>query len=366
MKFTLHSFRCLAATLAVAGVLRETTAQETLTIEYTTRVNSWSEPVRLFVEVEKDIRTLANYSGDIPASHFGMMTTLILPEGLTNLKSLSCVGLSRLFHIVLPKGMTSLEFLLIGNSSLSNFVLPEGMTSLTNISIYDNSLTNFVLPEDMTSLNHLHLGRSTHLTNIVFSNSMPNLKTLRLNNNSRLTNLILSEDMPNLEALNLRDNWLTNLVLPEGLSSLTDITIQDRSLTNLVLPEGLSNLEELNLGPAYVEFLLRVPSGMNIDNLHITRGRTKQRGGWWIENGELQNPPFRIEFYGASPPSPPDEPSLPRLTYRRLANGLELSWEGGTLQSAPTITGHWQDVGSSGGAFKLFSSSPAEFFRVKP
>ncbi len=366
MKFTLHSFRCLATTLAVAGVLRETTAQETLTIEYTT-VNNRAESVRHFVEVEKDIRefgNVGNYSGDIPLSHFDRMATLILPEGLSSLKRLDIKfnnqanRLSRpFFHIVLPKGMTSLEFLRLGHGRLTNLVLPEGMTSLTNIVTYDNLLTNIVFPEGLSSLNKLHLER-TRLTNFVLPEDMTSLRVLQLDSN-RLTNIVLPEGLTSLEVLHLQVNQLTNIVLPKGLSNLKQLRLSENPLTTLTLPEGLTSLKDLRL-PQVV--LLRVPSGMDTNYLDISitrRWDTESKGfGRWLEEGESVDPPFRIEFYGASPPSPP------RLTYRRLANGLELSWEGGTLQSAPTITGPWQDVGSSGGAFKLFSSSPAEFFRV--
>ena len=359
MKFTLHFFRCLAATLAVAGVLRETTAQETLTIEYTTR--SWSEPVRHFVEVEKDIREFGRTSGHILHQHFGIMTTLILPEGMPSLEDLDLRFFRRnavgappgyLTHLVLPKSMPSLESLRLSST---------------------DELTHLVLPKSMPSLKTILIQEHQSVTNIFFPNGMTNLETIEIRS-CRLSSLILPEGLSNLKRLNLRWNALTNLTLPEGLSNLEELNLEGSQLTNLTLPEGLSNLKRLNLessDPTQLKLpkLLRVPAGMNIDNLRIVFTlnfwrRKEANAKWWIENGELQDPSIRIEFYGASPPSPPDEPSPPRLSYRRLANGLELSFEGGTLQSAPTITGPWQDVGSSGSAFHLFSSSPAEFFRV--
>ena len=296
-----RSIRCLAATLAVAGVLRETTAQETLTIEYTTRANTWSDPAVHFVEVEKDIRELPSRSTDkfgrtvpIPREHFSTMTTLILPEGMPSLEELNLLFFRQnafgslpgiLTHLVLPESMPSLKILRLGGTQLTNIVLPEGLTSLKTLDIYGHvSLTNIVLP-----------------------NSMPSLEHLRLDGNQ-----------------------LTNIVLPEGLTSLRTLNLSRNLLTNIVLPEGLTSLKELRLS-SNAE-LLRVPAGMNIDNFHVNRftaGGTlaSRHAKWWIENGELQNPPFRIEFYGASPPDEPDEPSPPRLTYRRLANGLELSWK---------------------------------------
>ena len=86
---------------------------------------------------------------------------------------------------------------------------------------------------------------------------------------------------------------------------------------------------------------------MNIDNLDIPAD-------------------IRIEFYGASPPSPPDEPSLPPrgLTYRRLANGLEVSWESGVLQKSAGVEGPWEDVNASS-PLQVSPSLSSEFFRLR-
>ena len=506
MKFILHSFRCLAATLAVAGVLRETTAQETLTIEYTTRANIWSDPAVHFVEVEKDIRQLGGRSSvHIPVQHRSIMTTLILPEGMSSLEDLDLLffrrnavgslpgilthlvlpevmpslkilrlGGTSLTNIVLPKSMPSLETLeLYGHVSLTNIVLPEGLTSLERLRLDGNWLTNIAWPKGLTSLEQLNLGRnwltnltlpeglmslrgltlpsvaeslrvsagmdldffrvgrftaggtlnmlhvgwwiengelqnppfriefyepkpsppaqgtltieyqnsvgkwhslpvekdiqeldlsyrtltsitlpqgltslreldlSRHrLTNLTLPEGLTSLETLNLSWNQQLTNLTLPEGLTSLRTLDLTRNPLTNLTLPNSMPNLETLNLSWNSLTTLTLPQGLTSLRTLDLSENSRLKLLRVPAEMNIDHLDIPRHT-------------------RIERYDPSLP-----PSPPRLSYRRLENGLELSWEGGTLQSDPTITGPWQDVGSSGGAFKLFSSSPAEFFRV--
>ena len=229
MKFTLHSFRCLAATLAVAGVLRETTAQETLTIEYTTRVNSWSEPVRHFVEVEKDIRQLGGRSSvHIPVQHRSIMTTLILPEGMSSLEDLDLLFFRRnavgslpgiLTHLVLPEVMPSLKILRLGGTSLTNIVLPKSMPSLKNLNIIGNWFWQ-----------------------------SPNRRS------SSLTNIDWPEDLTSLEHLRLDGNWFTNIVLPEGLTSLITLDLQQNQLTNLTLPQDLMSLRGLTL-PSVAESL---------------------------------------------------------------------------------------------------------------
>ena len=66
---------------------------------------------------------------------------------------------------------------------------------------------------------------------------------------------------------------------------------------------------------------------------------------------------FTIEVHGIAP----------RIWLTRQEDGVEIVWEAGPLQSAPTINGPWKDI-TFDDTRRLFlrSSSPAEFFRVKP
>lgn len=135
MKFTLHSFRCLAATIVVAGVLRETTAQETLTIEFVDRRESLGEiAFRMgHLQVEKDIRWLN-------------------------------LNLEFIYSITLPEGLTSLIDLDLGQNWLTNLTLPEGLTSLEKLWLYRNRLTNLTFPNSLPSLEVLSLWRNQFST----------------------------------------------------------------------------------------------------------------------------------------------------------------------------------------------------------
>ena len=377
MKFTLHSFRCLAATLAVAGVLRETTAQETLTIEYQDSDGEWHS-----LPVEKDILHLSNlFDGHLDQIEESMRD-LILPEGLTNLESFRLIG-TKLTNIVFPNSMPNLEDILMKGSQLTNIVFPNNsMPNLEEIHIFQNiQLTNLTLPEGLTNLKKLRIDLNLRLSNLTLPEGLTNLKELFLNDNA-LTNVTFPESMPSLERLTLGNiyvgdanelstfpgNRFTTLTLPKSMPNLNTLQLDYLQLTNLTLPEGLTNLRTLdlsrnrlstftlpeglnlawlylggqfnprNLANSVVNFdLLRVPSSVINDFfLDITsNGFTSYKwfNQWekW-EYTDLRPTPFgnyrtfRIEYYDpSSPPSPPDEPSLPRLTYRRLANGLEVS-----------------------------------------
>lgn len=67
--------------------------------------------------------------------------------------------------------------------------------------------------------------------------------------------------------------------------------------------------------------------------------------------------PLLIEVYGVEP----------QIWLTRQEGGVEILWNIGMLQSAPSIDGPWTDI-TFDNTRRLFirSSSPAEFFRVKP
>lgn len=245
-------------------------------------------------------------------------------------------GLNQLTSLILPEDLSSLWELNLGGHQLTNIVLPAGMRSLKELNLMENRLTSLVLPEGLTQLKFLDIS-GNQLTNITFPD----------------------KGLANLEILYLSENQLTNIILPAGMRSLKWLGIRDLQLTNLTMPVGLSSLENIDLHKTPLSRLL-VPYRMNTDDLTIH---------WYAGN---RNPPhtvsrlfahistdapFRIEYYRT--------PQL--LSMRRLKDGIEIVWDEGTLQSAPTVNGPWKDVASGGTVRRLFRSSlPAEFFRVKP
>ena len=229
--------------------------------------------------------------------------------------------------------------------------------------------------------------------------------------------LLVEEDV---EFLDFEVSSLTRLTLPEGLTSLETLKLSGNRLTRLVLPEGLSSLKRLILGPddwgevVSSDFVSGCLSWNSIPGIkYQLQGQRFETGPWddikeviavstqtedcspsiwgiyqairvvvfqemthlqvpWKMNNYdweiifdgrwkpfeeiLPSAPFSIEYYRTQP-----------LSMRRLEDGVEIGWDEGILQSAPTINGPWKDVASGGTVRRLFRSSlPAEFFRVKP
>ena len=284
----------LAAVALLCG--REVLAQETVEIRYT------KGGVSHTVEVNRNIRQLDLY-------HSGL-TSITLPEGLTNLTGLLLIN-NQLTNLIFPEGLTSLEVLHLSNNQLTDFTFLEGLMNLWRLDLSDNQLTNFTLPEGLASL-----------------------KSLLLYNN-QLTSLTLPEGLANLTSLGLRGNQLTSLRLAENTAERFAGIGADRSLAyNLRVWCENVPLEKVIL-PKRLEgkvFFFEMEDDV-YNNLEFL----------FLEDLDLRSP---------------------RIT--RAEDALEITWAVGVLQTSANIEGPWKDVRASS-PLRIFPrpSLPAEFFRVR-
>lgn len=215
----------------------------------------------------------------------------------------------------------------------------------------------------------------------------PEMLEVRYNDSGGTTRTLQVEK--DVEVLKFRYN-INELTLPEGLTKLHSLEIYNLSTTTLTLQRSLTLPKDIGkdadwpfrlvLGrpiPLRVHrdmerfslLVLNPWSGYNVFAIpfripaakELIRNREPDDDGIFripMNAGGIDHKlEFTIEVHGIAP----------RIWLTRQEGGVEIVWEAGPLQSAPTINGPWKDI-TFDDTRRLFlrSSSPAEFFRVKP
>ena len=312
------------ASACFAGEFRQTTAQETLTVEYTLE---GVEGVRHELQVDADEKVL-KFEG-IP------LTSLTLPEGLTNLRVLEFKNTS-LTSLTLPGGLTRLSVLKVDfgfrGGDMTNLTLPEGLRSLEILGLWCCGLTNLTLPKGLVQMRDLRI--STHC------------------DTTPLTSLKLPEDF----GKNVKYPFRIGLQLA---SSIERLSVHKNMREFWLRKSG----EELDFPSARELIRNRKPDSNGVFRIQSRPG-TINVGGNGVELGSdgvyriESRYPLLVEVYGFQP----------TFTITRKADGVEIGWEAGILQRSLLIDGPWKDVESGGTERRLFlrPSHPYEFFRVKP
>ena len=344
--------------LSLAGQTAQ--AQQMLTIqgERVLKSGSWDGiggVISFEFKVPLDVTNL-----DFKFNNFGL-TSLTLPEGLTNLETLE-LRRNSLTSLTFPKGLTNLKTLDISDNDLLSLTLPEDLTNLETLNLKDNNLHFLTLPEGLASLKTLNL-EGNKLTSLTLSKGLTNLATMNLTGN-RLKFLTIPEGLPKLETLDLANHNLTSLDLPEGWANLKTLNLSGNSLSSLTLPSGLTNLTTLNLINNRLSSLT-LPKGLtNLGTLDlrsngplsslVVREDLAER----IRDGNVSLSGFNSgDVTTYTPPS---------LSISRMDGIMEITWNGGVLQSTTDLFGEWQDLESAESPLRiLFPSEAMRFFRLR-
>ena len=198
----------------------------------------------------------------------------IIPDNLSSLKTLNIVSHDEISPWQLPKGLTSLESLII-DATEGFITIPDGLSNLKTLNVmgeYGSKIDP--LPEDLDSLESLKITMKNYVWDtIILPDNLSTLKLLDIDfyfdHGKRL--IKQPSNLVSLESLKVRNSisqieWLKDLTLLESLEMSLKLSDGD----TIILPNNLSNLKVLNLDLDGFNGSIKWPNSLtSLDSLKI-------------------------------------------------------------------------------------------------
>ena len=185
----------------------------------------------------------------IPASMFAnwyLLTSVVLPENITQIGSDAFNGCVKLSSIVIPDNVRSIPANAFYNCyKLQSAIFPEGMTTISENAFYGcSSLTSVEIPEGTTLIDNSAFRGCTNLSSITIPKSVTSIGEFAFYNCSSLLSISIPEGVTSIEQHTFSGcSSLTSVEIPEGVTSIgVQAFNYCCSLTSITIPEGLASI----------------------------------------------------------------------------------------------------------------------------
>jgi len=140
------------------------------------------------------------------------LTNLTIPNGVTEIGASAFGYCKNITSISIPNGVTSLNASVFDHcESLSTIILPNGLKKIENYALYHcRSLTSIDLPNSLTSIGESAFNGCGSLTSIVIQNNITRLKLYAFDNCWSLETIYYTGTEEEWNAITKAENWDAN------------------------------------------------------------------------------------------------------------------------------------------------------------
>lgn len=242
------------------------------------------------------------------ATSSGPITEVVIPEGVSTIKSYAFYNNTSITSITLPSTLTNVgSMAFYGCSSLITANVPSieawlnitwgGSYAsylayyLTTLNVNGSALTNLIIPESITTIKNYAFGGAKFLTRVTIHNKVTSIGSNAFSSCSNLVAVYItdltawcnmtfantqSNPLNSAKKLYLNNSLVTNLVIPSNVSSISKYAFyQCTSITSVVIPPTLTTIgtDAFNGCTSVTKFYvpnIAILCNMNVGNICAT------------------------------------------------------------------------------------------------
>ena len=174
------------------------------------------------------------------------LTSLVIPDSVTNIGDYAFSGCRSLTDIVIPDSVTNIgDYAFWNCRSLTNIVIPNSVTSIgDNAFEYCFSLSNLIIPDGVTSIGDGAFVGCTSLSSVVIPDSVSCIGDRAFYGCSSLSSVVIPDSMTSIGTWTFCGcSSLSSLVIPDGVTSIGDNAFRGCSFLNsVVIPDGITSI----------------------------------------------------------------------------------------------------------------------------
>ena len=181
-----------------------------------------------------------------------LVTDLIIPDGITEIRMMTFSGCSSLTSVTIPDGVTTIgRGAFIGCSSITNVIIPDSVTTIRSLVFCDCiSLKSVTIPSSVTEIGTQAFCWCYSLTSVTIPNNLTTMGVAVFgycNNLSEFNGQLVSEDGKCLvidgKLYAFAPEGLTEYTIPNGVTTIGNYVFLGCSgLTSVTIPDSVTTI----------------------------------------------------------------------------------------------------------------------------
>ena len=203
-----------------------------------------------------------------------LVTELIIPEGVTEIKNLAFAYCTSIESVSIPSTVVSIaNNAFLGCSELANISVEEGnlvYDSRENCNVVIETSTNSlylgckntIIPESVANIGD-HAFQGSSLVSIAIPNSVTNIGEYAFSGCSSLNSITIPESVTNIGERAFQDcSSLNSIIIPNSVENIGEGAFAACGLTSFVIPESLTTIQQRTFSGCSSLTCITIPSNI--------------------------------------------------------------------------------------------------------